>query len=105
MTVAERRDAWARRIEQFESSGQKKAPWCRANDIDSKALSRWMKKLSSEKELKDVKPQRFILAETTVEKQVCVGVRIKIGGATIEVDSDFNKDALANVIQIVSCVC
>lgn len=105
MTAYEREKFWEKQIELFKTSGQKDTEWCRSNGIGLRTLNKWMKRLSDTDGINTSSNNRFIIAKAITEQQTGSIISIKIGKATISLDSEFDVDALTKVIQIISRVC
>jgi len=101
----EMQQLWLSRIEAFKRSGLTQAEFCRTSELNLKQFNYWFRKF------KKTKPASKI---TNSPKWVSVNIKepvnrnmlsVKIGKATIEVATEFNKKLLVEVVEALSELC
>lgn len=93
----ETRQVWKQRVEEWQSSGQNMAQWCREHQLDYKAFLYWKKRFSN------VSQVSFI--ELTKEKTKAVqsqdtGIVVEYSGMRIHLDKDFHSATLKQCLAL-----
>lgn len=101
MNREEIRMQWESRIQAFHASGEKIAPWCKANQVNRQQLYAWMKKLDASHPSPSLHQVTFIPVQMTTEAlptwSPCL--RIRIGAAIIEVNAGLEPALLREVVR------
>ena len=103
------RKEWLRKVEEFASSGESQAAWCRAHNIKIRTFNYWYLKY---KKSKDKKPEKLnsrnwlsLKVNEIEEKQKADSVIIKVGQANVEVRKGFDHNLLLEVVRTLSVLC
>jgi hypothetical protein len=97
MTVEERRGSWERCLSEQAASGLSARAWCRQAGVAYGTFSYWRRRLQGELPLAAV-----TLIPVVDEAPSAAGLRIVVGGARIEVASEFDADLLRRVVAALS---
>jgi hypothetical protein len=94
------RDEAVRFLNQADVSGLPRATWARQNGIDARSLNLWRVILNR----KDRVPSNLRLVELIphASDSARTGVRVRRGELVVEVDADFDEQALARVLAVVA---
>lgn len=95
MTRAEREEMWSERIAAQAASGLSGRSWCEREDVSYWSFLQWRRRLGGE--TSSERPLRF-LRVLPVEADGSA-VRIRIGGALIEVGVGFDPGVLRRVVE------
>ncbi|SFS45287.1 IS66 family insertion sequence element accessory protein TnpA [Marininema halotolerans] len=100
MTRTEKRKAWEARVASFQASGQSVPPWCAVHEIKEHQLRYWLKKAES------IKATAFSSQWMPIEvgEHATGALTIRLGAATIEVESGFDPVLLTDVVKVLSDV-
>ena len=101
------RELWQQRVEEFESSGQAATVWCREHGLKAHQLRYWRRKFnqsSSSTPASDNnlqwQPIEIAQHEASASK-----IEIRVGKATIEAKSGFNKKLLQDLVEALTELC
>lgn len=99
---------WEAHIAAFRSSGEKATRWCTANQVNRRQLYNWMKRLSGSSAASTAAQSTTFLSvkiAPEAEPEERASLRIRLGGAVIEVDAGFNPALLRDVVRALEPVC
>lgn len=117
MPKNQREKAWFARVEEHQASGESVKVWCERNQVKPDRLYYWSRKYA---EATGAKPGGLQWLSVQVEEapgsshghasiavppEASRSIRIKVGGATIEVDPGFDPALLATVVKTVQGLC
>lgn len=102
------RELWQQRVEEFENSGQAATVWCREKELKVNQLRYWRRKFN--------KVASTTTPATTNSLQwqpIEIGqheaseskIEIRVGKATIEAKSGFNKKLLQDLVEALTELC
>jgi hypothetical protein len=103
MTFAKRRKLWRARVSEYESSGLSIHEWCKRAGIRVDHLRYWLRKFDEA----DV-GQLWASVELVGEGKPGLfagGITVRIGSASIDVQSGFDHCLLSEVLAVVSATC
>jgi hypothetical protein len=95
MTRAEREEMWSERIAAQAASGLSGRMWCEREDVSYWSFLPWRRRLGGETSVE--RPLR--LARVWPAEADAAAVRIRIGGALIEVGAGFDPGVLRRVVE------
>ena len=92
----ELRKVWETRVAEFRASGLSALKWCEEHDMKPHQLRYWLRKFSQ-----DPKPTqtRWLPLDLSCEPAV---ISIRIEGAIIDVQPDFDPELLLRVVRTLS---
>lgn len=93
MNKVENHKYWSKKIADFRRSGKTKEEWCIKQNISNKQFTYWLRQFSGE----TTETQWLPVEIKEVERLPLV---LKVGTATIEVPSGFDKEHLSSVIEV-----
>jgi len=93
MNKVENHKYWSKKIAEFRRSGKTKEEWCIKQNISNKQFTYWLRQFSGE----TTETQWLPVEIKEVERLPLV---LKVGTATIEVPSDFDKEHLSSIIEV-----
>ena len=97
---------WEQRVTDYKVSGQTAQIWCKSNGVRPATLRYWIRQLKS-----------ITTATEEVTSWVSVGTTelkviskehpliVKIGAASIEINSDFDKNLFSKVTEVLLSLC
>jgi len=97
---------WEQRVTAYKASNQTVPAWCKANDIKPARLRCWIREFkdthtTTEKVTSWVSVDTNELKIITKEHPLIV----KIGAASIEINSGFDKDLFSKVTEVLLSLC
>lgn len=97
---------WAQRVNKYNESGEILKTWCTLNHIQPARLRYWIRELKANdtptNNLSDwISIDTEELKVVTKDEQLIV----RIGSASIEVNSNFNKDLFLKVTEVLLSLC
>lgn len=97
---------WQHRVDDYNASGQPIAIWCKENDVKPARLRSWIREFSSDHSVAKEVPN-WVSINTTEFKDVINEnpLIVKIGAASIEINSNFNKDLFLKVTEVLLSLC
>ncbi len=106
MSKAEQHKEWEARIAELESSGQSIVTWCSNNNYKVGQTKYWLRKFKKggQPPTKAANWLSVEISESKYEHKV-TPLKVKVGTAIIEVESDFNAELLLNVVRALSVTC
>ena len=90
---------WKTKISKFKKSSMTKEAWCEKNNISLRQFNYWFKQLQSNSSTKNTITQ-WLPVEVAEEKITASPISIKIGSASVEVNSGFDKQLLSEILTI-----
>ena len=115
MSQKQKQEAWIKRIEEYQASGQKLGTWCKANNVSRHALQYWLEKTNQypsmapcgkTEELQKQKNSMFVQVESVaVSGNEAGSVSIKIGKACVEARAGVDIGLLSAVLKAVAETC
>ena len=96
LSLEERRARWRVLIADQHQSGRTVTAWCRDCGIEKNTFYGWRKRLSGKGD--PVSP-RFVSVALAAET-VSAGLTLKIGHVSVEINSGFDRDLLADVLTV-----
>jgi hypothetical protein len=93
MNKVENHKYWSKKIAEFRRSGKTKEEWCQKQNISNKQFTYWLRQFSGE----TTETQWLPVEIKEVERLPLV---LKVGTATIEVPSGFDKEHLLAVLEV-----
>lgn len=103
----QRQSEWEIRVSDYKASGMKMADWCSANRVTLEQLKYWIRKfkrLSS-----SVTPSaaiRFVpLTTSEITSVPASSLVVRVGLASIELQSGFNPQLLREAVEALSASC
>jgi len=97
---------WQHRVDDYNSSGQTIAIWCKENDVKPARLRSWIREFNTNHTAtKEV--ANWVSVDTTELKDVISenSLIVKIGAASIEINSNFNKELFSKVTEVLFSLC
>lgn len=110
MSKEELRAQWLERIKAYKASGQTQAAFCRENNLNIKQLCYWLRKYRSiEQEQNnncDKNPSwlTFDIKSSLNQTQGNV-INVRVGKAVVEINPDFDKNHLLNILKVLETLC
>lgn len=106
MTKSMVRDLWIKRASEYNSSNMGASEWCRINNLKKSQLWYWLKKFRDE-DIKIKTKTKWIEANVEAIKPSNYEntMVIKIGLASIEIKTGFDKLLLEDVVQMLYKLC
>jgi hypothetical protein len=95
MTRAEREEMWSERVAAQAASGLSGRAWCVREDVSYWSFSQWRRRLGGE--TSGERPLRLV--RVWPAEADAATVRIRIGGALIEVGAGFDPGLLRRVVE------
>ena len=100
------RSMWEQRVATYNASNQTLSDWCKVNDIRPATLRYWIREFkvintTTEKVTSWISVDRTELKSTAKEQPLIV----KIGNASIEINSGFNKELFSVVTEVLISLC
>lgn len=103
---AEVQEYWKNQIAEFLKSGLDRKTYCEQNNLKMHSLDYWRSKLKRRSPTGDKKaPGKWVTLQVADQEAGNAGIRIRVGRLVIELDSNFNRDALADVLKIAGSAC
>lgn len=102
------RKMWIDRISEYKSSGKIATTWCEENNVSVHSLRHYICKFNKEnksetiEETKESKWASLDITSTTQTENNIGKLKVTIGQATIEIDSNFDSDTFESVVKILS---
>ncbi len=94
-------DYWKNQVTNFLKSGLDRKSYCEQNNLKAHSLDYWRAKLHPKARARKKKTSaKWVTLQVTDPPAGNAGVRVRIGRYTIEVDSGFNHEALAEVLKV-----
>ena len=98
--------AWEQRVNEYKASGQTAQTWCQSNAVRPATLRYWIREFKSnnivnEKLTSWVSVGTSELKSNTKEQRLIV----KIGNASIEMNSGFDKNLFSKVAEALLSLC
>lgn len=103
MTSAKRRKLWRAHVSEYESSGLSIQEWCKSAGIRVDNLRYWLRKFGEAD--CDQMWASVELADDGKSRSVAGGITVRIGAASIEVQSGFDPSLLSDVLRVVASTC
>ena len=97
---------WEQRVTDYKASGQATQTWCKSNDIRPATLRYWIR-VFKDIHADNEKVTNWVSVSTT-ELEMTNKVQtliIKIGNASIEINSDFDKELFLKVTEVLISLC
>jgi len=101
LSLEERRVKWGGLLADQRESGRTVTGWCRERGIEKNTFYGWRKRLSVElidTDPTSVSPQ-FVSVALAAET-MSAGLTLKIGHVSVEINSGFDRDLLADVLTV-----
>jgi len=97
---------WQHRVDDYNASGQTVAIWCKENDIKPARLRSWIREFSTDRTATK-KVANWVSVDATELKDVISekSLIVKIGVASIEINSNFDKDLFSKVTEVLLSLC
>ncbi|OWZ83338.1 IS66 family insertion sequence element accessory protein TnpA [Natranaerobius trueperi] len=106
-----RRESWKQHIAEFRSSGMTTREWCNTHNLSITKLRYWLRKykdedLNNHNNTSDTQWLPLKVDDASqVEKKDTSQMTVKVGQASIEVGSDFDKQLLKDLVRTLSELC
>ncbi|GIM48395.1 hypothetical protein DNHGIG_39440 [Collibacillus ludicampi] len=105
MSHAELRKEWEVRIAAFRASGQSASAWCRAHQLKLHQFRYWLRKIEH-KEAAVTPSSKWISVEVDGQTDKSRNtLLVRVGQATVEIQSGFDPALLANVVRTLQTLC
>lgn len=100
------RDMWEERVKDYNSSGQTVSTWCKSKDVKPNRMRCWIREFKAN-DTDSKKVTNWVSVETIELKAINKEkpLLIKIGAATIEVTSNFDKELFSKVTEVLLAQC
>ena len=100
------RYVWEQRVTLYKSSAQSLSTWCEENDVKPARLRYWIREFEGNHTVTE-KITSWISVDTTELKSVIKdeSLIVKIGDASIHINSGFNKDLFSEVTEVLLSLC
>jgi hypothetical protein len=98
------RQEWENKVAAYRSSGQSFGAWCEANDVKPHQLRYRLSQEVKAGKKTDSGPIAWLRAAAGEPAQDA-GLRVRVGGAVIEVRPGFDPDVLSMVVRVLLAVC
>ena len=102
------RYVWEQRVTLYKSSAQSLSTWCEANDVKPARLRYWIRELEDKHTVSE-KVTSWITVDATELKSSTNdnsdSLVVKIGAASIQLNSGFNKDLFSKVTEVLLLLC
>jgi len=97
---------WQHRVDDYHASGQTITIWCKENDVKPARLRSWIREFSSDHTDNKEVPN-WVTVNTTELKDVINEnpLTVKIGAASIEINSNFDKKLFLKVTEVLLSLC
>jgi hypothetical protein len=107
MTRNEYRQEWEMRIADLQSSGQSIPVWSATHGLKIHQVRYWLHKLKTKSQPTDNSTPQWLSVKIGEPESTHLetSLRIKVGVATIEVQSGFNPELLQEVVRTLSSTC
>ena len=102
--LTELRETWRSRVTDFLASRQSGAAWCAAHQIKEHQLWYWKQKFSVE-ENSNHSSAHWLPVEIHEQAKGNESLLIRIGQATIEVNTGFDTELLRDVVNALTPLC
>ncbi|MFC5773218.1 MULTISPECIES: IS66 family insertion sequence element accessory protein TnpA [Ectobacillus] len=107
MSIAERKELWSQRIQDFRNSGQTQAAWCEANEVSLNQLKYWLKQIPISEKQANTSGLQWVKVSSvgTILQEEQEILRITVGAASVEVKPGFTPSFLADVVRTLHSLC
>lgn len=106
MAKEELRSEWEARINEFKSSGQSQASWCKEKSINLRTFNYWYVKFKKPTEQNNNTTNWLSLKVDELGKKVDTSsIRVQIGNAVIEIQPEFDAELLVKIVKTLSLLC
>ena len=97
---------WQHRVDDYKASGQTLSIWCKDNDVKPARLRAWIREFSSDNTA--TKESAHWVSVDTAELKDVINDKpliVKIGAASIELNSNFDKELFSKVTEVLFSLC
>jgi hypothetical protein len=107
MTKRQRHNAnWKSRLAAFQASGKTQTAWCEENNVKLCQLRYQLRKASPANAATDSQPHWLSMeVDNDPPKKSMNSLCIRVGSATIEVRSGFDRELLADTLRVLATIC
>ena len=97
---------WEQQVMAYKASGKTLLLWCNENNVKAARLRYWIREIKA-KHATTEKVTSWVSVDTTELKMTTKGqhLTVKIGNASIEVNSDFDKELFSKVTEVLVSLC
>ena len=97
---------WEQRVTAYKATNQTLPDWCKENDVKPARMRCWVREFKDSHTTTE-KITSWVSVDTTelnitTKKQLLI---VKIGDASIEINSDFDKDLFSKVTEVLLSLC
>ncbi len=106
MTKRQRHTNWKSRLAAFQASGKTQTAWCEENNVKLCQLRYQLRKASPANAATDSQPHWLSMeVGDDPPKNPINSLCIRVGSATVEVRSGFDRELLADTLRVLRAIC
>jgi len=97
---------WQHRVDDYTASGQTIDIWCKENDVKPARLRSWIREFSTDHTATKEVPNWLSVDATELKDVISEkSLIVKIGAASIEINSNFDKELFSKVTEVLLSLC